>query len=127
MDCLNYVKVFEARASTAKQTDDLLALYVRASTVKRINDKAPRDGRTIPVGDDQDNKLALALFFDPPVANGTNGGWIAFPSDNTQEVTSVWQTLAPETAKEDWELELVEMTVQISAGTTSSETVVTNR
>uniref|UniRef100_J3M3B5 AP180 N-terminal homology (ANTH) domain-containing protein n=1 Tax=Oryza brachyantha TaxID=4533 RepID=J3M3B5_ORYBR len=57
-----------------------------------------------PVGDDQENKLALALFSGPPVADG---GWVAFPSDDAPEVTSAWQTPAVEPGKADWELALM--------------------
>ncbi|KAL5230643.1 hypothetical protein ABZP36_029419 [Zizania latifolia] len=67
-----------------------------------------------PVGDDQDNKLALALFSGPPAANGTDGGWVTFPSDDAPEVTSAWQTPAAEAGKPDWELALVETTSNLS-------------
>ncbi|XP_040380624.1 probable clathrin assembly protein At4g32285 [Oryza brachyantha] len=64
-----------------------------------------------PVGDDQENKLALALFSGPPVADG---GWVAFPSDDAPEVTSAWQTPAVEPGKADWELALVETASNLS-------------
>ena len=60
--------------------------------------------------DEQGNKLALALFSGPPAANGADGGWVAFPSDDDapKAMTSAWQTPAAEPGKADWELALVE-------------------
>ncbi|KAA8523001.1 hypothetical protein F0562_009424 [Nyssa sinensis] len=63
--------------------------------------------------EDQDNKLALALFSGPPVTN-TNGSWEAFPSNGEPEVTSAWQTPAAESGKADWELALVETASNLS-------------
>ncbi|KAF0891985.1 hypothetical protein E2562_011361 [Oryza meyeriana var. granulata] len=60
------------------------------------------------MADDQENKLTLALFSDPPATKGMYDGWVAFPSEDTPKVTSVWQTLATEAGKVDWELALVE-------------------
>ncbi|BAH92905.1 probable clathrin assembly protein At4g32285 [Oryza sativa Japonica Group] len=61
------------------------------------------------VEDEQENKLALALF------SGTeNGGWVAFPSDDAAEVTSAWQTPAAEAGKAEWELALVETASKLS-------------
>ncbi|KAL5203486.1 hypothetical protein ABZP36_014438 [Zizania latifolia] len=67
-----------------------------------------------PVEDNQDNKLALALFSGTPAADGTDGGWVAFPSDDAPEVKSAWQTPAAEAGKADWELALVETTSNLS-------------
>uniref|UniRef100_A0ACD5ZGQ5 Uncharacterized protein n=3 Tax=Avena sativa TaxID=4498 RepID=A0ACD5ZGQ5_AVESA len=66
--------------------------------------------------DEQGNKLALALFSGAPAANGADGGWVAFPTDNdaTKTMTSAWQTPAAEPGKADWELALVETASNLS-------------
>lgn len=63
-------------------------------------------------GDDQGNKLAIALFAEPAVKS--NGTWEAFPSNGESEVTSAWQNPAAEAGKADWELALVETTSNLS-------------
>lgn len=63
--------------------------------------------------DDQENRLALALFAGPAASNG-NGSWEAFPSNGQPEVTSAWQTPAAEQGKADWELALVETVSNLS-------------
>ncbi|KAF0924117.1 hypothetical protein E2562_008434 [Oryza meyeriana var. granulata] len=67
-----------------------------------------------PVGDDQENKLALALFSGPPAANSMDDGWVAFPSEDAPKVTSAWKTPAAEAGKADWELALVETASNLS-------------
>ncbi|KAF7147836.1 hypothetical protein RHSIM_Rhsim03G0250000 [Rhododendron simsii] len=62
---------------------------------------------------EQNNKLALALFSGPPNSN-PNGSWEVFPSDGEPEVTSAWQTPAAESGKAGWELALVESTSNLS-------------
>ncbi|CAN6326438.1 unnamed protein product [Urochloa humidicola] len=70
---------------------------------------------TAAVADEQENKLALALFSAAPAA-ATNGSWVAFPSepDDAPAVTSAWQTPAAEPGKADWELALVETASNLS-------------
>ncbi|OEL18503.1 putative clathrin assembly protein [Dichanthelium oligosanthes] len=71
--------------------------------------------------DEQDNKLALALFSAPPATNGTDSSWVAFPSesDDAPVATSAWQTPAAEPGKADWELALVETASNLSQQTAS--------
>ncbi|CAL4903253.1 unnamed protein product [Urochloa decumbens] len=73
---------------------------------------------TAAVGNEQENKLALALFSAPAAAtNGGDGSWVAFPSepdDAPAAVTSAWQTPAAEAGKADWELALVETASNLS-------------
>ncbi|CAN6340273.1 unnamed protein product [Urochloa humidicola] len=71
---------------------------------------------TAAAADEQENKLALALFSAPPTAAATNGSWVAFPSepDDAPAVTSAWQTPAAEAGKADWELALVETASNLS-------------
>uniref|UniRef100_A0ACD5W7V5 Uncharacterized protein n=1 Tax=Avena sativa TaxID=4498 RepID=A0ACD5W7V5_AVESA len=64
--------------------------------------------------DEQGNKLTLALFSGTPAANGSDGGWVAFPTDNPKAMTSAWQTPAAEPGKADWELALVETASNLS-------------
>lgn len=63
--------------------------------------------------DEQGNKLALALFSEPPTTNGKNS-WEAFPPNGEPAVTSAWQTPAAETAKADWESALMESTSNLA-------------
>ncbi|XP_047324941.1 putative clathrin assembly protein At2g25430 [Impatiens glandulifera] len=65
-------------------------------------------------GDEQGNKLAIALFAGPAGNNNNNGTWEAFPSNGESEVTSAWQNPAAEQGKADWELALVETTSNLS-------------
>ncbi|XP_020167371.1 probable clathrin assembly protein At4g32285 [Aegilops tauschii subsp. strangulata] len=68
--------------------------------------------------DEQGNKLALALFSEPP--QSANGSWVAFPSDDgapKAATTSAWQTPAAEPGKADWELALVETASSLSRQT----------
>ncbi|KAF0931405.1 hypothetical protein E2562_004536 [Oryza meyeriana var. granulata] len=46
------------------------------------------------MGDDQENKLTLALFSGPLAANGMDDGWVTLSSEDDPKVTSVWQTPA---------------------------------
>ncbi|RLM99887.1 putative clathrin assembly protein [Panicum miliaceum] len=71
--------------------------------------------------DEQENKLALALFSAPPATSGTDSSWVAFPSDSDDApaVTSAWQTAAAEPGKADWELALVETASSLSRQTAS--------
>uniref|UniRef100_A0A0E0KXP3 ENTH domain-containing protein n=1 Tax=Oryza punctata TaxID=4537 RepID=A0A0E0KXP3_ORYPU len=92
---------------------------VAKKTPEQMAPAPPQTGDLVdlrqPVEDDQENKLALALFSGTPAANGTeNGGWVAFPSDDAPEVTSAWQTPAAEAGKADWELALVETASNLS-------------
>ncbi|KAI3424562.1 ENTH domain-containing protein [Psidium guajava] len=70
-------------------------------------------GELIDLSDDgvsaneQDNKLAVALFSGAPNAT-TNWSWGAFPSNGQPEANSAWDTPAADDTKADWELLLVE-------------------
>ncbi|KAM0952508.1 putative ANTH domain, ENTH domain, ANTH domain superfamily protein [Dioscorea sansibarensis] len=57
---------------------------------------------------DQENRLALALF-SAPTASTANGS-----ASQDNEVTSAWQTPAAESGKADWELALVESASNLS-------------
>ncbi|KAF8725658.1 hypothetical protein HU200_020201 [Digitaria exilis] len=71
--------------------------------------------------DEQENKLALALFSAaPPPATTTTGSWVAFPSESEEApavTTSAWDTPAAEKGKADWELALVETASNLSRQT----------
>ncbi|XP_050209410.1 putative clathrin assembly protein At2g25430 [Mercurialis annua] len=69
-----------------------------------------RDGVS---ADEQGNKLALALFSEPPTSD-TNGAWESFPTNGEAEVISAWQTPAAESGKANWELALVETASNLS-------------
>ncbi|CAN6336087.1 unnamed protein product [Urochloa humidicola] len=84
----------------ARQGDDLVDLREPAAAAE-----------------EQENKLALALFSAAPAA--TNGGdWVAFPSEPdggaAAAATSAWETPAAEPGKADWELALVETASNLS-------------
>jgi hypothetical protein len=74
--------------------------------------------------DEQENKLALALFSSvpPPATNGADSSWVAFPSESDDApaaISSAWQTPAAEPGKADWELALVETASNLSRQTAS--------
>ncbi|KAF8667151.1 hypothetical protein HU200_053339 [Digitaria exilis] len=92
------------KADQPRQADLLVDLREPAATV-----------------DEQENKLALALFSAaPPPATTTTSSWVAFPSESEDApaaVTSAWQTPAAEKGKADWELALVETASSLSRQT----------
>ncbi|KAG2624120.1 hypothetical protein PVAP13_3KG103500 [Panicum virgatum] len=73
--------------------------------------------------DEQENKLALALFSAAPAtSSGADSSWVAFPSDSDDAppaATSAWHAPAAEPGKADWELALVETASSLSRQTAS--------